>query len=606
TRREELEAFFANRARPTGPRSLPDTNQPIERQGRPVEDPPQPVDNNDRPVGNHREPTNRPGTALDSTGAAASALPSTTDVASLFANAFRPTGITARPEHTPFIDPDIANNEPRLVLDPALTALLRIIYRSVDRSVTTRSGNSTLAVQQQLTTGNLRSLDPTINRRENSIEEIPEEQRSVEIITDPPNQRSLARENLNAAEARRNFTPQTNSPSVPGTILDGASDNNMEAMVMLRAQAIRSHRTLEESIGLQVLLTCRGVEPFSVDYRTRQEKLAIVVNKNVDKIVPRRIRRREEIAHQLSEFPGPTTSEYRRDARSKSETTRQQYPHEGALGYRSSIFEELFGGTNVPGGLSSDRSSPPTQPRELRPGSSLNDTLTIKTARDILNLCLTISNVVDDDAKLLLVNLLLLSAVVAANCKMFLLPFLTRYSSAGYSPIELQVYLDDLSSSSLGLLKLFALRLQKRVSEILSTSESRVMQSLTESQDSFLAQLLSCSEHDSDKLIQAVQELHAKVHRIEALIEALPESRAFSVATPLPTVCSTGFDSAAIQTIVENTMSKYMARFESVLAANIDQLSSKAPSETPNQDELEQKLEDHSEGAETRLLQAER
>ncbi|KAI7956961.1 hypothetical protein MJO28_004056 [Puccinia striiformis f. sp. tritici] len=184
TRREELEAFFANRARPTGPRSLPDTNQPIERQGRPVEDPPQPVDNNDRPVGNHREPTNRPGTALDSTGAAASALPSTTDVASLFANAFRPTGITARPEHTPFIDPDIANNEPRLVLDPALTALSsNNLDRSVDRSVTTRSGNSTLAVQQQLTTGNLRSLDPTINRRENSIEEIPEEQRSVEIIT---------------------------------------------------------------------------------------------------------------------------------------------------------------------------------------------------------------------------------------------------------------------------------------------------------------------------------------------------------------------------------------------------------------------------------------
>ncbi|KAI9611409.1 hypothetical protein H4Q26_008359 [Puccinia striiformis f. sp. tritici PST-130] len=184
SRREELEAFFANRARPTGPRSLPDTNQPSERQVRPVRDPPQPADNSNRSVENHRRPTNSPSTALDSTGAAASALPSTTDVASLFANAFRPTGITARPDHTPFIDPDIANNEPRVVLDPALAALSsNNPNRSVDRSVTTRSGNSTLAIQQQLTTGNLRSLDPTINRRENSIEEIPEEQRSVEIIT---------------------------------------------------------------------------------------------------------------------------------------------------------------------------------------------------------------------------------------------------------------------------------------------------------------------------------------------------------------------------------------------------------------------------------------
>ncbi|KAI7956963.1 hypothetical protein MJO28_004058 [Puccinia striiformis f. sp. tritici] len=424
-----------------------------------------------------------------------------------------------------------------------------------------------------------------------------------------------------------NGVSTTDSPSVPGTILDGASEQQHGS----HGDASRPGDSKSPDIGGEHRVTgspdpSRGVEPILgpiTEPAKRSSQLSST--RTSTKSSPGVSGGERKSPTSSAEFPGPTTSEYRRDARSKSETTRQQYPHEGALGLPVvDLRGTPSGGTNVPGGLSSDRSSPPTQPRELRPGSSLNDTLTIKTARDILNLMFNnIERVVDDDAKLIISKLTSsLSAVVAANCKDVSTPVSNKilvvqdivqsnFKSVSFSLTNLTASLnslslksqsnsktlDDLSVEFIGLAKAIrAAPTEQRVSEILSTSESRVMQSLTESQDSFLAQLLSCSEHDSDKLIQAVQELHAKVHRIEALIEALPESRAFSVATPLPTVCSTGFDSAAIQTIVENTMSKYMARFESVLAANIDQLSSKAPSETPNQDELEQKLEDHSEG----------
>ncbi|POV97007.1 hypothetical protein PSTT_15312, partial [Puccinia striiformis] len=607
TRREELEAFFANRTRPSGPRSLPDTNQLAER-----EDPPRPINSNNQPAENNREPSdNSHNTVLDSTGAAASTLPSTTDVASLFANAFRPTGITARSDHTPFIDPDIANSEPRVALDPALIALSsNNLNRSDARSVTTRSGNSTLAVQQQLTTGNLRSLDPTINRCDNSIEEIPEEHRSVEIITDPPNQRSSARENLNAAEVRRNFTPQTEfllqtHLAFREQFLMAQAANNMEAMVMLRAQAIRSHRTLEESIGLQVLLTlAEGWNPFSVrlpnpprEARNRRQQER---RQNRPQVYPEARGNRPQ-AQPNSQGPPPANSDKTpgRNQRQPGSNTRMR----GRLDYRSSIFEELLRvGRMYQGGYQAiDRARQRNQgnfnPDRQRVVDDNSDRVISKLVPSITdigrNQCKDISTPLSN-------KILVVQDVVQSNFKS--VSFSLTNLTASLHSLSLKTQsnsktLDDLSVEFIGLTKAIrAVPTEQKFSEILRASESRILKSLTESQDSFLAQTLSRTEHDADKLIQTVQELHAKVHRLEALIEALPETQGSFSTVPLVPTCSAGFDSATIQSIVENTMSKYLSRFESVLAANVDQLNANNQSEISNQEEIEQKIEAHSEG----------
>ncbi|KAI9614376.1 hypothetical protein H4Q26_009525 [Puccinia striiformis f. sp. tritici PST-130] len=129
----------------------------------------------------------------------------------------------------------------------------------------------------------------------------------------------------------------------------------------------------------------------------------------------------------------------------------------------------------------------------------------------------------------------------------------------------------------------------------MSSFEERLNRALRTSQDEVVAHLVSKPECDSAKLVQVIQELDARVHRVEALLEAnLHKETEFPYVHSSEPV-SSGIDTARIQTIVENTMSKHIACLESVLITRLNQTTRRETDDVELSEDLEQKLEIHSE-----------
>ncbi|POW08152.1 hypothetical protein PSTT_07758, partial [Puccinia striiformis] len=89
----------------------------------------------------------------------------------------------------------------------------------------------------------------------------------------------------------------------------------------------------------------------------------------------------------------------------------------------------------------------------------------------------------------------------------------------------------------------------------------------------------------------SIQDLDASVHQLENLVETTAKPSSLS-STSLPSApLQPGIDTALTQTIVKNTVSKYMSCFESILEAKLGNLPAGPLRESCNQEELEQKLE---------------
>ncbi|KNE87744.1 hypothetical protein PSTG_18865 [Puccinia striiformis f. sp. tritici PST-78] len=144
-------------------------------------------------VASNRSAPNSNNLPANSIGAAAAVLP---NVADLFANAFKPLGNTA-----PTVDQANTNQTTLLPLPSSCT--------SSHHATSTRSetGASTAAIQEQLTTENVRNLNGRAETQTITGEH--SDQESIAIITDLPIPNSLAQATLNAAAARRNFPPTT-------------------------------------------------------------------------------------------------------------------------------------------------------------------------------------------------------------------------------------------------------------------------------------------------------------------------------------------------------------------------------------------------------------
>ncbi|KAI9611389.1 hypothetical protein H4Q26_008339 [Puccinia striiformis f. sp. tritici PST-130] len=114
------------------------------------------------------------------------------------------------------------------------------------------------------------------------------------------------------------------------------------------------------------------------------------------------------------------------------------------------------------------------------------------------------------------------------------------------------------------------------------------------SQDEVVAHLVSKPECDSTKLVQAIQELNARVYWMEALLEAnLNKETEFPYVHSSASV-SSGINTACVQTIVENTMSKHIDRLESILIARLDQIPTRETTGADLSEEVVQQLEVHS------------
>ncbi|KAH9457343.1 hypothetical protein Pst134EA_021227 [Puccinia striiformis f. sp. tritici] len=91
--------------------------------------------------------------------------------------------------------------------------------------------------------------------------------------------------------------------------------------------------------------------------------------------------------------------------------------------------------------------------------------------------------------------------------------------------------------------------------------------------------------------LKSIQDLDASVHQLENLVETTAKPSSLS-STSLPSApLQPGIDTALTQTIVKNTVSKYMSCFESILEAKLGNLPAGPLRESCNQEELEQKLE---------------
>ncbi|KAI9620174.1 hypothetical protein KEM48_008251 [Puccinia striiformis f. sp. tritici PST-130] len=138
--------------------------------------------------------------------------------------------------------------------------------------------------------------------------------------------------------------------------------------------------------------------------------------------------------------------------------------------------------------------------------------------------------------------------------------------------------------------------IQKPCDNLLSLSdlEERLTRTLRTSQDEVVAHLVSKPECDSTKLVQAIQELDARVYWMEALLEAnLNKETEFPYVHSSASV-SSGINTACVQTIVENTMSKHIDRLESILIARLDQIPTRETTGADLSEEVVQQLEVHS------------
>ncbi|KAI9624271.1 hypothetical protein KEM48_009012 [Puccinia striiformis f. sp. tritici PST-130] len=260
----------------------------------------------------------------------------------------------------------------------------------------------------------------------------------------------------------------------------------------------------------------------------------------------------------------------------RRERQNEEPPRVPSIGVR----RDLSSGSDGAGRLPVGRPKQTPSSRELSP-------LTVLSAKEILEILFSkIKQVVDGNSE----------RAVAQIQKS--LPTLSVSLSRELStPLSSKISL--LQDSVCDQLKQFTVRNIQNPSDdnlvSMSSFEERLNRALRTSQDEVVAHLVSKPECDSAKLVQVIQELDARVHRVEALLEAnLHKETEFPYVHSSEPV-SSGIDTARIQTIVENTMSKHIARLESVLITRLNQTTRRETDDVELSEDLEQKLEIHSE-----------
>ncbi|KAI7932927.1 hypothetical protein MJO28_017906 [Puccinia striiformis f. sp. tritici] len=550
SRQAALEAYFANRARPVGPRSLPDTNQPV--------DVPHIPTNATRPVASETTAT-----PTDTTGTAAAALPSIENVASLFANAFQPTGNTARTSISNSVDPLLSNNKRQVVVDPPSTALLANHTNQFDsQSETARLGNSTLAIQQLLTTSNVRSLDHSTNRRVITIDGDHSNHQSKTPTNKPGKSTRSAKPTLvGPGEFKRgggekklqpaDGIPLTNSSGVPRAILASASSQQHPSDG--NATGTGGQKSPDS-----------GEKHWSEDLADPHQRLEPLNNLVTNPTPGSGATPPKLIADVPSptgslQFSSPTSSEYRRQglAKSRRTSTSGQHLDERLTGVQTVSLRGIDpSGEIATGQISSNRSIAPA-PSGLLSTSEPSPPLSLKSAHKILSLMFNkIEQVVDGNGQQVItkVSSSLSAATISQTASLDSLSLTAQSNHKSLS---------DISTEFIRLFKaLHALPTVKELHNTLVASETRLLQTLETSQDAVIAQ----PNYESP----------------------------FSNATPQQASTTSTLDSALVQLLVENTMSKYSSRFESMLTASLHNASPNCTSEVSGQEDLEQKMEEHS------------
>ncbi|PLW15255.1 hypothetical protein PCANC_18508 [Puccinia coronata f. sp. avenae] len=261
------------------------------------------------------------------------------------------------------VDPLSANDADPLV-DPALARLphptiplndFRNSVLGVERTpIPSVAGDSSAFVARHLTEENLRGLGNISADNTQTAHGHVDEQRSLVLIGSQQGRPSQRAENLNAPLERRNFHPATQfllqtHLAFREQFLLALAANNVQGMEILRAQAVRSHRSLEDLVGRDPLLVLTaGWNPITVQIPTQANQPAPIAHQQGNRPAPMA----NQQGNQNLAWPtqGRQGNNRRRQAQQANGPARPQggpQPAENTRmrnrqGYRELVFGELF------------------------------------------------------------------------------------------------------------------------------------------------------------------------------------------------------------------------------------------------------------------------
>ncbi|PLW36686.1 hypothetical protein PCANC_20347 [Puccinia coronata f. sp. avenae] len=216
------------------------------------------------------------------------------EVELLFANAFQRTGNTANRAPAPVLDPVLAKCGANPLVDPALARLpnpmiplndFRNSVLGTERVlVPSVAGDSSTFVARHLTEENLRGLGNISADNTQTAQGNVKEQGSLVLLGSQQGRPSQRAENLKVPLERRNFHPATQfllqtHLAFWEQFLLALAANNVQGMEILRAKAVRSHRSLEELVGRDLLLVLTaGWNPITMQIPTQANQTAPMAN----------------------------------------------------------------------------------------------------------------------------------------------------------------------------------------------------------------------------------------------------------------------------------------------------------------------------------------
>ncbi|KAI9609736.1 hypothetical protein KEM48_002809 [Puccinia striiformis f. sp. tritici PST-130] len=378
--------------------------------------------------------------------------------------------------------------------------------------------------------------------------------------------------------------------------------DNLAAAAMFREQAIRSHRSLEGLMTTDVLtLLTEGWNPITARLPRTAGEPTIRQNRTQP------YQRRARGPHPVQESNSPTLDTHRQQA--PTPEVRPPHPPRGGPQrggngrmrnrpeYRALVFDEIFEWVGWCRALTTkeileilfskiEQVVDGNSERAVAQIQKSLPTLSVSLSRELSTLLSSKISLLQDSLRDQLKAIQFSLSNLHASCN--------AQASSDKSHLKL---LQDVSAECISLTK--AVRNIQNPSNdnlvSMSSLEERMNRALRTSQDEVVAHLASKPECDSAKLVQVIQELDVRVHRVEALVEAnLHKETEFPYVHSSEPV-SSGIDTARIQTIVENTMSKHIACLESVLITRLNQTTRRETDNVELSEDLEQKLEIHSE-----------
>ncbi|POW02620.1 hypothetical protein PSTT_11663, partial [Puccinia striiformis] len=494
-----------------------------------------------------------------------------------------------RSSRTSEADPDrsipATNPGTNAIIDPALLPLPSSRTNSrTTTSVRSGPGTSTVAIQEQLTTDNVRALGSRAEthtiigdhsdqdsiaiitgefKRGSSKKELPSDHR-VSVPNPPGVQDPVPDGDSHRQPSGGSDVPGTSHQEPP---LVGAAHTN-QCIDFVNRGMESYYRSLTETGGR----TSKPTEPSAAVPTTNQNTTPDSGGLPAEPTM----RRTPEGRERQNEEPSRVSS----------------------VGVR----RDLLSGSDGAGRLPVGRPKPTPSSRELSP-------LTVLSAKEILEILFSkIEQVVDGNSKRAV-------SQIQKSLSTLSVPLSREISTTLSSKLSLlqDSVRDQMKAIQFSLSNLHAscnaqvlndkshLKLLQDVSaessdslKLLSDLEERLTRTLRTSQDEVVAHLVSKPECDSTKLVQAIQELDARVYWMEALLEAnLNKETEFPYVHSSASV-SSGINTACVQTIVENTMSKHIDRLESILIARLDQIPTRETTGADLSEEVVQQLEVHS------------